>query len=102
MVRNRITVAQIVSGLDLGGGVQWIAYLLASNLNSNRYRVIVCCLQNLGELGEKLRELGIPVYFFNAESSMHPLHLPRNIIAMFKFIKLLPKETCAFLLAYKQ
>jgi len=92
MVRNRITVAQIVSGLDLGGGVQWIAYLLASNLNSNRYRVIVCCLQNLGELGEKLKELGIPVFLFNGRSSINPLHFPRNFFVMCSLIKLLRRE----------
>ena len=89
---NRISVAQIVSGLDLGGGVQWIAYWLASNLNPNRYRLIVCCLQSVGELGEKLKEQGIPVFVFNGRSSVNPLHLPRNFYVIWNLIKLLRRE----------
>ena len=92
MVRDRITVAQIVSGMDLGGGVQWIAYLLASNLNSKHYRVIICCLQNVGELGERLKEQGLPFYSFNGKSSMNPLHFPRNFYVIWNLIKILRRE----------
>ena len=69
MNRNCITVAQIVSGLGIGGGVEWVVYWLTSNLDRDRYRVIVCCLQSLGELGERLREQGIPVFVSNEVST---------------------------------
>lgn len=89
---NRITVSQIVSGLGIGGGVEWVAYWLSKNLDQDRYRVIVCNLQGVGELGEKLKEHGIPVYTFNGRSSINPLHLPRNFYVILNLIKLLRRE----------
>jgi len=85
-------VAQIVSGLGIGGGVEWVVYWLTSNLDRDRYRVIVCCLQCLGELAEHLKEQGIPLFNLNGRSSINPLHLPRNFYVIWNLIKLLRRE----------
>lgn len=85
-------MAQIVSGLGIGGGVEWVVYWLTSNLDRDRYRVIVCCLQSLGELGERLRDQGITVLVFNGRSSINLLHIPRNFYVIWNLIKLLRRE----------
>ena len=69
-----------------------MTYQLASNLNSDRYRVIVCCLYSLGELGERLREQGIPVLVLNARSSANPLYLPQNLDTIRRLQRLLRRE----------
>lgn len=89
---DRITVAQIVSGMGSGGGVERVSYELALHLDPCRYRVVVCCLYNRGELGESLAEQGIPIFVFNGRSSINPLFLLQNLNTIRQLKDLLCRE----------
>jgi glycosyltransferase involved in cell wall biosynthesis len=89
---ERITVAQIVSSLDAGGGVQWMSYELARHLDPARYRAIVCCLYQRGELAERLEAQGIPVFVLRGKSSSNPLYLGQNLGTVWQLRNLLRSQ----------
>ena len=89
---KRITVAQIVSGLGFSGGVERVVYELASNLDSDCYRVVICCLSKYGRLGKKLEKQGIPVFVFKGKSSINPRYIFQNLRTVWQLKNLLRRE----------
>lgn len=58
--RARLTICQLLHGLSVGGA-ELLAYRLAKQLR-DAYRFIFCCLDELGELGQSVRDEGFPVH----------------------------------------
>ena len=73
---NKIT--HIISGLGMGGAERSLFNLLSKM--KDRYEFTVISLGNDGVYGKKIRNLGIPVYFFDFR---------KNLTSFLKFVKLM-------------
>ena len=57
---TRPTICQVLHGLSVGGA-ELLAYRLAQRLR-DAYRFVFCCLDELGELGQSIRDEGFDVH----------------------------------------
>lgn len=58
---HRIRVAHLITELNVGGAEQML-YKLVTRMNPDRFRSIVISMTDLGPIGEKIAEKGIPVF----------------------------------------
>ncbi len=73
--RARLTVAQVVRGLDVGGvagGGEMVAAQLAERLDRVRFRSVVFCLQEPGWVARDLESRGLKVVVFDAGEGVKP------------------------------
>lgn len=62
-------IMYVVLSLDTGGAEQ-IVYNLVTRINKDLFTPIVCCLDYLGHLGEKLKEKGINIFALNRKKGI--------------------------------
>lgn len=65
------------------GGAEMVVYNLTLNLNPATFKTYVCCLEGLGEIGEKLKENGIDVIDLGSRKGID-LFLPFKLASIFK------------------
>ena len=68
-IMPRATVCQVLFSLTVGGA-EVLAARLARRL-SGSHRTIFCCLDDIGPLGERLRDDGFPVYHLQRRSGLN-------------------------------
>jgi len=56
-----LRVMFVTTGMTVGGHEQ-ITLKLALGMDRSRFRPVVCCLKELGDLGQRLLDEGVPVY----------------------------------------
>ena len=79
-IMPRATVCQVLFSLTVGGA-EVLAARLARRL-SGSYRTIFCCLDDIGPLGEELRDDGFPVYHLERRSGLNLAQLePPGVLA---------------------
>jgi sugar transferase (PEP-CTERM/EpsH1 system associated) len=64
-----IHILQVVHSLAIGG-TERVVCDLVRNFNDGEFRSSVCCLDELGEFGEGLRENGIPVHVLDRKPGL--------------------------------
>lgn len=62
-------IMYVVLSLDTGGAER-IVYNLVTGINKDLFTPIVCCLDYLGHLGEKLKEKGINIFAMNRKKGI--------------------------------
>ena len=82
----RATVCQVLFSLTVGGA-EVLAARLARRL-SGSHRTIFCCLDDIGALGEGLRDEGFPVHHLQRRSGL-------NWRSSNRLASLLRRERCA-------
>lgn len=76
-----IKILYFITCLGVGGAEQ-LLYLTLKNINRQRYKPIVCCIQG-GELVSEIERLGIKVFNLNMRSKFDA----SKLIAFYNFIK---------------
>ena len=76
MKQQPIKVMQLVLSLIIGG-TEKLVYEIAQRVNRDEVSPVVCCLDELGVFGEKLREAGVPVYVLNRSPGLDWSLLPK-------------------------
>jgi len=74
-----MNITFVITGLSTGGA-EVMLYKLIQNINRNQFKPNVISLTNIGELGLKIKKLGV---------SVNALEMKFNFIFFFKFFKLL-------------
>jgi len=64
MKHQPMKVMQLVLSLVIGG-TEKLVYEITQRVNRERVSPVVCCLDEIGVFGEKLRDAGVPVYVLN-------------------------------------
>ncbi len=82
---RKITIAFVHHRLRLGGGSEQVLYDLIHGLDKERFRPVLCCLYDLGELGEQLRAEGCDTY----QDLIRSKYDPSNV---FKIASVLRRE----------
>lgn len=83
---NKIKALYIYPSLTIGGAEELRFLVLKNLLRKNNYELKVCCIENIGEIGEKIKNLGIEVF------CLHKSAKPHNILATFSLIAYLTKN----------
>ena len=76
MKQQPINVMQLVLSLIIGG-TEKLVYEIAQRVNRDEVSPVVCCLDEIGVFGEKLREAGVPVYVLNRRPGLDWSLLPK-------------------------
>lgn len=69
------------------GGAEMVVYNLATNLNKARFQVHICCLESLGEIGERIKAQGIEVFNLKSKKGMD-FSLPFKLARLLKTKKI--------------
>ena len=80
---SKITIAFVENRLRLGGGSEQVVYDVIRGLDPNRFRPVLICLHELGELGESLANNGVKTYQSVAGHSLDP----RNVFRLARILK---------------
>ena len=80
---SRITIAFVENRLRLGGGSEQVVHDVIRGLDPNRFRPVLICLHELGELGESLASDGVKTYQDVAGHSLDP----RNVLRLARILK---------------
>ena len=73
-----ISVAHVITGLELGGA-EMVLYRLLQNTDRTRFDPVVISLSSVGPVGERIAALGIPVVALGTRSVEHVAALPKLI-----------------------
>lgn len=68
-MRSAVHILQVVHGLAIGG-TQRVVCDLARAFNGDEFRTSVCCLDEVGELGEQLQKEGVGVYLLGRRAGL--------------------------------
>lgn len=83
---KKIKVLYIYPSLRIGGAEELRFLALKNMKNRECYDIKICCIEEIGEIGEKIRGLGIEVFCLNKSSK------PYNLEATFSLIRYLLKN----------
>ena len=82
---SNIKITHVITGLNTGGA-EMMLYKLLSKINRTRFDVLVISLTDVGPVGEKIKDLGIPVVGLGMKRGIP------NPFFIFKLAKLLKYE----------
>ncbi|MBL7196568.1 MAG: glycosyltransferase [Candidatus Omnitrophica bacterium] len=74
---NKIRVLYVYPSLDVGGAEELRLLVLKKLHNKEKYDFKVCCIENVGKIGEKIKDLGIEVFCLNKSS--RPINVAATI-----------------------
>jgi len=86
-----IKVMHVIGNLRLGGG-QKITYAAVRGLPRDEFQASVCCLEEAGHYGERLRAEGIPVFEFGHRKNYGLRGLLRGPLVLRQMVALLRRE----------
>ncbi len=76
MKQQPINVMQLVLSLVIGG-TEKLVYEITQRVDRDKVSPVVCCLDEIGVFGEKLRDAGVPVYVLNRAPGLDWSLLPK-------------------------
>jgi len=81
---NKINLMILIVSMPVGG-VENLILSIVQRLNKQKYNVMICCIKELGALGEKAAELGIKIIALNLmQSNRFSLLIPYRISRILK------------------
>ena len=80
---SKIKILYIYPSLGVGGAEELRLLALQRLQQRDTYEIKVCCIEKLGEIGEKIRDLGIEVFCLNKKAK------PNNLSATLSLLKYL-------------
>ena len=83
LVRQPIRVLHVITGLK-SGGAEMMLYKLLTGMDSRRFACAVVSLTDDGDMADRIRPLGIPVYSLSMKG---PMSMPRAILRLRRMMK---------------
>ena len=84
--KRKITIMHIITGLSTGGA-EMMLYNLLSRSDHQKFQPIVISLMNKDDLGQRIEQLGIPVYILDLASGKPTINATIKLIQLVKEIK---------------
>lgn len=79
---KKINVLHVIEQLPVGGGAESLLLTLATNINRNRFNLVFCCLNEGGEIADKLRGEGFRVQCLQNYRIRHFYRKIRDIVEL--------------------
>jgi glycosyltransferase involved in cell wall biosynthesis len=75
-LQHRPTIIHVYNSLELGGGAEKLAHILAKEHDRSKINIMYLCLGEKGFWGEKIEQLGLPVRAFKLKGAREYWKLP--------------------------
>jgi glycosyltransferase involved in cell wall biosynthesis len=85
-------VMHVVHSLTVGDGVAAVVLHLVRQLQQRGIEHAIACLAARGERAREAEDLGAEVFAIGAHSSASPRHVPHNVLAIARLIRLLRRQ----------
>jgi len=82
---HKINVLHIIEQLPIGGGAENLLWVLARNIDRNKFNLVFCCLKVEGYIAHRLKEEGFKVVCFG---NYRLRHFYKKIIDIIRLIRI--------------